>query len=137
MNRTYYISENDITNYKNKLNEDTKIYDVDIIDPKFDDLMGKFKDNFTKLMNYLEDEKNNNFPLEENILKDDFFSPDEEQTIKKDIESLSNNIINKIKVNNTLYLNDIENQIQDLLNNNKEKLNSLFLNINVLFQMPP
>ena len=134
----YFRTEEEINNIqsryiniKNQLSNAISNLNInnDII---FDELMINFKDNFTNILRYLEDEKNKQFPLNENILKDDFFSPEEENRIKNIIETNSNEIINLIKKNNNLYLMNITKEIEDFLNNNIEELNSLIFEIKLL-----
>ena len=133
----YFISDNDIAINDEKFQDSLNGIEnamsnsnIDtMIDKTFDEIMFNFKDNFTKVLKYLEDEKNTQFPLNEKILKDNFFSPEEEQTIKNDLDSLSGDIINQIKDKNNIYYNNINQKIDDLLNSN---INSFIFEINIL-----
>lgn len=75
-----------------------------------------YKDNFTNLLKYLENEKNKKFPLKEDVLKESYFNIEEKQKIKNDIDELSNDIINAIKDKYYLYLNNIQQEVENILN---------------------
>ena len=147
-NNMEQVIKNEEDELKNKINiiEQDNTYDTIInqikqkneslnvpeeIDKIYDDLMLNFKENFTNLLIYLNDEKNRQFPLSEKILKDDYFNAEEEQSIKNEIETLSNNIINKVKEQNYLYSNNLQKKINELLNN-KTELESSFNDLNNL-----
>ncbi len=110
----FNISDSEIINSKNKFNEilnhllntcsNIDNLDINDVDITYDRIMNDFKDNMTKLLIFLEDEKNNKFPLSEDILNDTFFSSEEKKNIKNNIFELSNNIINEIKENYNIYL---------------------------------
>ena len=118
----YYISDNEITVNNNKFNNminsfiniNTNPYNLDIIDKTFDKIMIGYKDNFTNLLKYLENEKNNKFPLKEDVLKESYFNAEEKQKIKNDIDELSNDIINTIKEKYYLYLNNIQQEVENI-----------------------
>ena len=135
----YYISANEIEQNSNKYTQifnsayDTivSLNNLDIIDKTFDEIMIGFKDNFTALLRYLEDEKNTQFPLEEDILKDGLFSPEEKQKIKNIMEELGNNVTLKIKQEQNKYLDNIQREVEKL-SNNENGLYSFIINLTVL-----
>ena len=125
INNTFIEIINDLINAYSNLNN----LDIDSIDKIFDQIMNDFKENITNILIFLEDEKNNKFPLEEDILNDNFFSSKEKQKIKNEIEELNNNIINEIKDTYNPYINNIQ---QEKLLKNKNELNSFIFEINAL-----
>ena len=135
----YYILDNEITSNNNKFNNmindfsniNSNPNNLDIVDKIFDQIMIGFKDNFTNLLKYLEDEKNKRFPLEEDVLKDNYFNFEEKQKIKNDIDEISNDIINSIKEKSDLYLNNIQQEIERI-SNEKKDLNSYIINLEIL-----
>ena len=135
----FYTSDNEITvnniKFSNIINDFNYISsnpnNLDIIDITFDKIMIGFKDNFTNLLKFLENEKNNKFPLNEDVLKDNYFNAEEKQKIKNDIDELSNNIINSIKEKHNLYLNTIQQEIEKI-SNRKNELNSDIFHLEIL-----
>ena len=127
INNKFIEIKNDLINAHSNLNN----LDIDSIDKIFDQIMNDFKENITNILIFLEDEKNNKFPLEEDILNDNFFSSKEKQKIKNEIEELNNNIINEIKDTYNTYINNIQQEVEKLLKN-KNELNSFIFEINAL-----
>ena len=138
----YFISEEDInlnnnkfTEIINELSDIIKSIDKDeiinsYVDKKYDEIMIKFKKNYIDALKYLDKEKDEQFPLNEDVLKDTFLSPEEQQKIKNDLETLSNDIIDNITNFNNLYLNNNQEVPNESV---KNELNSFILGINIIF----
>ena len=135
----YYISANEIQVNNDKFNEIlnsayesiNNLNNLNIIDKTFDKVMIGFKDNFTELLRFLEEEKINKFPLEEDILKDGLFSSEEKQKMENELKELGNNIIKEIKENQEKNSDDVQKEVEKILNN-KNDLDSYIIDLDTL-----
>ena len=131
----YFISDNEINNNNDTYNKvikeflsvTSKLDNLEVIDKLYDELMINFKENFTNLMQYLQNEGDDKFLLEKNLLTENYITEEEKQTI----ESLTNDLINDINNNNSLYLNNIKKEVEKITNR-KDEINSFFFNLSCL-----
>ena len=128
-------SNNESFNYiiNDSLNMSNKIENNETIDKTFDDIMIKFKENFTYIQNYMDIQKEEQFPLDENILKDSLFTLNEQKNITNQIKELSSSILNKLEKENDYYLNEINKVIDKFIEENKDYLNNLIDELDIIF----
>ena len=105
----------------------------EFIDKKFDEYMIKFREAYTDIMKYMEKEKSEQFPLDENTLKSSLFTSEDKNKIVTDMTSFRVDISNKIKEENNYYIGEIKTKLSEFLTNNLDQLNSLISDINILF----
>ena len=94
----YEIQSNNVSfNYtiSNAINISKKIENNENIDKTFDSIMTNFKKNFTDIKNYMDHKKEEQFPLDENSLKDNYFTINEQNNITNEIKNLVSSILNK------------------------------------------
>ena len=137
----YFISEYDI--YSNNetfsrvideaLTEAKKLDDNEYVDLLFDEIMTTFRINFIDITKQMDLQKEGNFVPDENTLKGGYFPISEQQHITNELRVLSDEIISKVKEENNLYLDKVNKVINEFLDNNKDYLNQLIMEINILF----
>ena len=92
-----------------------------------------FRENYTSIIKYMDKIREEQFPLNEDVLKDGFFSSNEQEIMFNDISqtgiSISQGIINE----NDDYLKSLKNAVETFLKNNQNDLNELMLNLTILF----
>ena len=129
----YFISNEDINLYENSfknlinnsLDISKKLDNDEYIDIIFDKIMINFKDNFTKANKDIDVMKELIFTLNENPLKGNYFTSNEQTTLYSDIRGLYTEIFLKLKKENDFYLNETQTKLNEFLKGNKEKLKSL------------
>ena len=109
------------------LNVTSKFDNLEVIDKLYDELMINFKENFTNLLQYLQNEGNDKFLLENNVLTENNITQEEKQII----ENLTNVLINDINNNNNLYLNNIKKEVENITNR-KDEINSFIFDLSCL-----
>ena len=127
------INESSFEVITNAINVFYQLNEVDYIDKTFDKIMTYASENYTSIIKYMDEQKNIQFPLQENPLKDNFFTEFEKSEISNNIFTLAISILNKIKTENNNYLKETELKIDDFMKNNKEYLNQLIYELNILF----
>ena len=127
------INESSFEVITNAINVFYQLNEVDYIDKTFDKIMTYASENYTSIIKYMDEQKNSQFPLQENPLKDNFFTEFEKSEISNNIFTLTISILNKIKTENNNYLKETELKIDDFMKNNKEYLNQLIYELNILF----
>ena len=103
------------------------------IDKKFDEIMTKFRESYTNIMEYLETKKFEYFPLDENTLETSLFKSSDKNKINTQITEFRVQISNKIKEENKYYMDNIKSYLSNFLNDNLEELNSIIIEIDILF----
>ena len=103
------------------------------VDKTFDNVMSDFRKSFTTVIKFMEQEKEDNFPMDEKTLDSNYFPPSEQRKISEDLKTLSEDIINKIKRENTKYLNLIKQKVDDFFLYHKDNLNEIFYELTLLF----
>ena len=103
------------------------------IDKKFDEIMINFRENYTNIIKYMEKQKLEQFPLDENTLKDSLFTSKDKNEIETKMTKFRVEISNKIKEENNFYMDKIRNYISKFLNENLNNLNTLISDLNILF----
>ena len=136
LNDNYFLPQSQITirniSYMNIINDAKKnqlIIDNLLIDPKFDEIMGYFRQNFTNDLISISKEIENEFNLEEEPLKENF----KKSKITYEFNDFSKKAINEIKNEIDKYENKINIKISNFLKENKEELNSLIYDLYVFF----
>ena len=108
------------------------IIDNKLIDPKFDEIMGYFRQNFTNDLINISKEIEKEFKLEEEPLKDNLFKNKKSEITNKFVD-FSTKVINDIKNEIDNYENKINTKISKFLEENEEELNSLIYDLYILF----
>ena len=105
----------------------------DYIDKTFDNIMINFRKSFINIIKDMEDKKEKLFPMDEKVLKGEYFKPSEQKKISDELKNLSVDIINKIKNENNEYLNLVKEKLDKYIKNNKEILLNLKQDIETTF----
>ena len=137
----YFLSESDIkinnisfTSSIGKIKEIANKLDNNLfIDKKFDEIMSDFRHTFTNILISINTDKENLFSLQEEVLNNTLFKNTEKKNIQNKFNSFSTNAINEIKNENEKYKKDINTTIMNFLYENQAELNSLILDLYVLF----
>ena len=138
----YFISKYDIEQnseiFNRTIEESLKIANNldnnEYIDKTFDKIMTDFRNKFTSITKYMEEIKEEQFPLDEDTLRSEYFKFSEQQKISKELkEDLGVEIINKIKNENNEYLEKIKEIIDIFLKNNKQNLDKIINELIELF----
>ena len=104
------------------------------IDTKFDEIMIKFRQNFTKILKFMDTEKENKFPLSEEVLSNNtLFTSSALNNMQTEIDNEGVNILNNIRKENEYYLREKDRIIKEFIENNTKYLNDLTLEIDSLF----
>ena len=137
----YFISDYDLnSNYgtfssiiekaskiSNELDKD------EFIDTNFDEVMKNIKKNFTEIIKYMDKQKEELFPLNEDVLKGSSFTLEFQNEMKNSITEKGVDILNKIRKENDYYLEAKRRIVDEFLSKNKEDLNNLVLELDNIF----
>ena len=93
--------------------------------------MMKFRDSYINTVSYMEQIKSGNFSLEEDVLNKSSFNQEIKSQMEKEIKSISDLILDKIKINNNIE--KIKNYLDSFLEQNLNEINILILNIDLIF----
>ena len=137
----YFISKYDIESNNetfNRIIEESLIIAQNLdnneyIDKTFDNIMMEFRKGFVNIIKDMDEKKEEQFPMDENTLKGEFFRPSEVKKISKELKDLSVDIFNKIRNENNEYLNLVKEKVDAFLNNNKQFLINLKQDIETIF----
>ena len=110
-----------------------KLDNDEYIDKLFDNIMISFEDNITGIIKDMEKQKENQFPLQENVLKYGLFDDDAKEKIKDEINKIKVNVNTDINKENDFYMNKTRHAIKDFEENDIEKLNNIILDLDVFF----
>lgn len=135
----YFISSDEINSNENSfINLITnanytanKFDNNEYIDKIFDNIMTNFKVNVTETNNYIDNLKENIFTLNENNLKNDYFSSSGQ--IASDIRDLYVQISLKLKKEKDFYKSELEEKLEAFLKDNKEQLQFIINNLTIEF----
>ena len=95
--------------------------------------MINFKKNFSSINNYINERIEEQFYLDENSLKDNYFTLNEQNNIINEFKKLVISTVDKIEKENDLYSMKINETINLFIKDNKEYLNKLISEINIIF----
>ena len=139
----YFTSKYDIELYKEEFNEilekalevSGKIDDNEYIDKLFDEIMIEFRKEFISIIKNMEILRNEKFIVIEKTLdgEEGSFTPSEQEKIFNELKQKGTEILIKVKNENTLFLNTVNEKINKFLNENKEILLKIISNLNHLF----
>ncbi len=115
------------------INISNKIENKEFIDNSFNDIMISYKKNFSLTKNYIDQIIDDEYHLDENILKDTYFTLNEQNNIVNDLKTFSFSILDKIQKENDLYIREINKTIDLFLKGNKEYLNNIISELNIIF----
>ena len=140
----YFINDDEITSFQTRINETIKKanenaqkFDNDnLIDKVYDEKMGNFRQNFTELKNYMNNKRDENFFMSEEVLKNDKFTEYEKANISSYLKTIRSTIVNEILNENNEYKTEITNKINTLVLSKKERLNQLIKNVDAFFSKP-
>ena len=90
-----------------------------LIDNTFDDAIRYFKDNFFNILKYMQNILKENFPFEENALKESYFDNKYFQQIDEFFISEKDNIINYLNQENEDYLKSMDNILNNFIISNE------------------
>ena len=132
----YTISSNEKEKYKNIAKETLetggKLDNDEFFDKLSDEIMIKFKENFTNILLNIDRIKEEKFPLIEEALKEGLFS----ESTKKDIENKIKEGGVKIKIiignEHDSYMELIKKYLDKFISENLENLNSLIYDLSIL-----
>ena len=110
-----------------------KLDNDEYIDKLFDNIMISFEDNITGIIKDMEKQKENQFPLQENVLKYGLFDDDAKEKIKDEINKIKVNVNTDINKENDFYMNKTRQAIKDFEENDIERLNNIILDLDVFF----
>ena len=108
----------------NKLDNDQ------FIDTKFDEVYTHFRENFTNIIKYMDEEKEKKFPLADFVLNDTF---DIENDMQNEINDIGVNILKSIRNENEEYLREKNQVIENFVSKYQNYLNTLTFEIESLF----
>ena len=135
----YFINENE-TEYVQKrtndtikkMNENSQKFEYDdLIDKKYDEIMGNFREDFIKIKNYMNNKRDDIFFMDEDVLKNNINN--EKEILTNKLNSLRSEVVSEINNENDEFNNDINSKINKFISDRKESLNQLIRNIDVLF----
>ena len=95
--------------------------------------MISFEDNITGIIKDMEKQKENQFPLQENVLKYGLFDDDAKEKIKDETNKIKVNVNTDINKENDFYMNKTRQAIKDFKENDIERLNNIILDLDVFF----
>ena len=136
----YFISNAEITNnnesfspiIKEAKEVANKLDNDEYIDKIFDNIMINFEDNITNIIINMENQKESQFPLQENALKYGLFNDNSKEKIIKDIKGIRTKINTDINNENDFYINGIRQAINNFKDNEKI-LNDIISDLQVIF----
>ena len=135
----YFISLNDINSYKlsfiqvinDAKNIANKLDNDEFLDLKFDEIMTSFREVFIKITEKMDDLRNEQFKLEENVLNSKLFDKNAREEIKSKFEVIPTQIINFV-TGQSDYISEIKELIEKF-KENEDELNSIIFNLSFLF----
>ena len=92
------------------------------IDKKFDEVMKNLRQNFTNIQKFMDKEKEEKFPLNEHILKEEFFNQNILNNMQNEINNKGVNILNSIRNENDEYLKEKNRVIEEFIRNDRQYL---------------
>ena len=134
----YFVYNNDVNLNNQSFNEiitkgnnishnlDNKEY----IDEKFDEIMINFKENYTNILKYMENKREEKFSLEEDVLKFNSFSKEEKKKIKETFDKLRVELISQVENININYINRVGKVRKEFYRKNKEELDKIIYDLN-------
>ena len=139
----YFISDYDMNSnqesFSSILEKITKISEQldkdEFIDTAFDEVMSNIIRNFTKIMKYMDQQKEELFPLNEDVLKQSTFSLEFQHNMKDNITNAGVDISNKIERENKYYLEAKQRVIKEFLDKNKENLEKTVSELDTFFSV--
>ena len=134
----YFINQQDINNNKisfsqvinDAKNIASKLDNDEFLDLVFDEVMTSFRDSFFDIIEKMEDLRNEQFKLEEDVLNSKLFANKGE--IEQKFEVQPTEIINFIKGQSD-YITEFKKLIEDFLRDNKDELDSIIFNLSMSF----
>ena len=139
----YFISDYDMNSnqesFSTILEKITKISEQldkdEYIDTAFDEVMSNIIRNFTKIMKYMDQQKEELFPLDEDVLKKSTFRLEFQHNMKDNITNAGVDISNKIERENKYYLEAKQRVIKEFLDKNKENLEKTVSELDTFFSV--
>ena len=136
----YFISKNDMesNNYtyndiiEKSLSIAINLDNNEYVDKTFDTIMTDFRKDFTTIVKIMEEKKEEEFPMDEKTLNGNYFLPSDQNKMSEDLKKLGEDIINKIKRENTKYLNLIKQKVDEFLLYHKDNLNEIYYELTLL-----
>jgi len=139
----YFISDYDLNSNEDSFNKIIERISVivkqldndELIDVCFDDVMKSIDNNFTSILKYMDKQKEEFFPLNEDVLKSSDFKTEFQNEMKDKIIQEGVQIYNKIKKENNYFLEKKQELIDEFVTNNKNLLENIVLKLDNLFSV--
>ncbi len=139
----YFISDTDMKSNQDSFSKiiekalkiSEQLDNDEFIDTIFDEVMSNIIRNFTKIMKYMDQQKEELFPLNEDVLLKSSFTSEIQNDMKNNITNAGVDILNKIRLENDYYLDAKQRVIKDFLDKNKEDLDRTVLELDNLFSV--
>ena len=139
----YFISDYDLNSNQNsfntileKIKKIVKQLDNDeLIDVCFDEVMRNINNNFTSILKYADKQKEELFPLSEDVLKAKDFKTEFQNEIKNKISDSGVQIFTKINRENNYFLEKKQNIIDEFIKNNKNELDNIIIKLDNIFSI--
>ena len=136
----YFINEDKIKSFQKKVddgvkeaNENAQKFDnEELIDKIYDEIMKNFRQNFTEIKNYMSNKRDENFIMDEGVLKNNKFTINETEKLSDYLKTMRSSIVNEIINENNNYNTEITNKVNNLVSLKKEPLNQLIKNVDAL-----
>ena len=131
----YFISNDDINNnnipfeqlIKEASENASKLDNDEYNDKVFCNTMNQFKDNYTNICKYMNQIKKEKFPLNDEVLNTTNLTNE-----SYDLDDLGLQVSDSLIKENNKYLDDVNKTIDNFLNQNKDYLNNLIMNLTSL-----
>ena len=107
----------------------------ELIDFNFDEVMKNVNSNFTNILKYMDQQKEEIFPLNEDSLKATYFKTEFQKEIRDKINDAGVQINNKIRRENNYYLEHKQKLIDEFVQNNKDTLEEIVIYLDNLFSI--
>ena len=139
----YFISDYDLNSNQNsfnkileKIKKIVKQLDNDeLIDVCFDEVMGNINNNFTTILKYADKQKEELFPLKEDVLNSKDFKIEFQNEMRDKIIDSGVQIYTKIKRENDYFLEKKQNIIDEFIQNNKKELEDIIIKLDSIFSI--
>ena len=137
----YFISKYDIETNSKLFNDvidealliAKNLDDNEYVDKTFDDIMIEFRKDFNIIIKFMEEKKEEQFPMNEKTLDSGYFKYSEQKNISENLKKLGEEIINKIINENNKYLNSIKSKVEVFNTYHKNNLFEIYYELSQLF----
>ena len=93
--------------------------------------MSNFRQNYTNIIKYLNQEKLSKFALNEDVLENSLFTPLDKDNIEDKMKSLRVSVVNKINEENNYYLKNLGTNISEFINEDLGQLKDIIYDLDI------